>query len=454
VFAIRLDDQTVDFDSERLRLSPQFFRLYCFLALVRHERPEGWVELVEILQVRGWEKNQPKSIGKQISRHLRRKGVTRLIEAVEKTKGPYRLAVPGDEITFDRPIEDVKADLAVAGFESFLTVQEEERFFSFVRHLWQAQSLMDSGRLVGALNGYAEAEQEAITAQQRAAALLRTARILERMGRYEEAETVLERAQDSSLESGEFRTWLEATTLTLRAWIRYRRNRHTEAEKLYQRARGLIAGKGHYRILGDIYNGLAQIQAFRRDREKAVLFYTRALEYWALTDYSYGVQAIYHNTGQLYANRAHDAEAAGDEAAARHWYQKSKEWIERCIEMTTELEIAFDTTADRIRLARLYLRFGELDKALAEALRAKENARRSGNLRDLAMAYEAWILVLRAAGRKPEVAAAFAELRTRFDDAHFRAVVREELHRLEPRDRRWVEKVLQSFGQSPGPGSI
>ena len=87
---------------------------------------------------------------------------------------------------------------------------------------------------------------------------------------------------------------------------------------------------------------------------------------------------------------------------------------------------------------------------LAEAERAKENARRSGNLRDLAMAYEVWLLALRDSGRKHRITEALAELRSFFNDVHFREVIEAEMHRLEPKQRRWIEKVLESVGLGPG----
>src|SRR5690606_36515549 len=104
----------------------------------------------------------------------------------------------------------------------------------------------------------------------------------------------------------------------------------------------------------------------------------------------------------------------------------------------------FDTTADRIRLAQLCLRLNRQEEALEQARKANENAKRSGNTRDLILSYGI-LLQAHGIGLKSGISRKLlGEMGKLLADRSFRSVFRSEAKRTGNEEiARLVEEELQ-----------
>ena len=429
--SISLDKREIRVSGRLVKLTKRFFNLYSYLALARLEdqtEEGGYVECEQILQVPYWQRNTPLSVGKQIRRHVKGQGDQNVIDAVQKIKGPFRLRIPPEEIQFDVPLEEVRAFLGLGHLPSFLTAEQEQNLHQFVQHLWRGQQNFDLGNLKKALTLYRKALEKAIIPEQQATALHQIGRILERQGEYKEAENVYEQAMDCSKKAAQHRIWIKAKTYTFKAWISYRKGNSAESERFYYKALELVRDRGHYRLLGDIYNGLGELQNACGEYEQALRFYHLALEYWSIVHYFYGIQALYYNIGSVYSAWGDRAAEEGHEKVAKRWYRSAIEWTNQCMSLCEALEIAFDTTEDRILLADLHSKLGQVDEALKNAGQAKDLALGAGNKRDLALAYKVLMKVHGARGESKRIKVIFREAKKRLGEGKFLDSVAKEFN--------------------------
>ncbi|MDA8161941.1 MAG: tetratricopeptide repeat protein [Desulfobacteraceae bacterium] len=364
-------------DGYEYNLTPHFLYLYYYLALKRLHDPAGtggYADTTEIISLPYWERNDLESIGKQIRRHIveMEKEGRNIIEAQQKIKGPFRLILGPDRIKIDVPISRLMDVLDLRHIEK-LTPEQETDFYKYVECMWEGNVAFDSGFLKEkALPLYKQASGTAINSELRLAALHKICVTLDRLGRYNEAHDICEAVlKIKGLDEIEY-----AAAYILLAWVKYRLREWPEAENLYHKGLHIIRGKRYYRLMGSIFSGLGLIHKGRKEYIEALAFYQRALEYWSLVDYFYGIQSVYFNIGNLYY-------LWGKQSQDMSNYREAIKWVNQCISLCERIHISYDTRQDYILLAGIHLRIGKLKEAFEYADTAKKMALSAGNKRDI-----------------------------------------------------------------------
>lgn len=389
-------------DGYEYNLTPHFLYLYYYLALKRLHDPAGtggYADTTEIISLPYWERNDLESIGKQIRRHIvdMEKEGRNIIEAQQKIKGPFRLILSPDRIKIDVPISRLMDVLDVRHIEK-LTPKQESDFYKYVECMWEGNVNFDRGYLDKALALYGQASDTAINTELKLAALHKTCVTLDRLGNFKDAENI---TQDLFTFKG-LDEMESATANVLEAWVKLRLRQFKEAEKLYFKGLDMVRGRRYYRLMGNIYNGLGLIRKERGQYDEALVFYQRALEYWSLVDYFYGIQAVYFNIGNLYY-------LWGKRSKMASYYDTGIEWVERCRSLCETVHISYDTSQDHILLAGLYKKIKKMDKALDYAQTALKMATDAGNKRDIAYSYRILGKVYLEKGMEKQAASAFDE---------------------------------------------
>ncbi len=373
-------------DGYTYRLTPQFRYLYFYLVLKRLDDPMnrgGFVEVDEILLLSHWERNRFVSVGKQIRRHIlemTKKG-RNIIEAQQKISGPFRLIIPSDHIQIDVPIAKLMDFLDLRHI-SRLAPDKEADFYNYVECMWEGDAFFNEGLLKDALPLYKQAEEAAAKSELqelKIAAMQKIGRTLERLGDPQTAD----RLYQEVLKCDGLNEQTEAMTYVLLGLIKYRQGDLKATEEFSYKALDIVRNKKHYKIMGGIYNGLGLVRKTRKQYQESLTFFQRALEYWSLVDYFYGIQAVYFNIGNLYklwgdelSNQYKDMKIAN--------YRKGIEWVTRCISLCEKMGIGYETSQDYILLAAIHRKMGDLNKALEKAITAIDVAKLAGNKRDIA----------------------------------------------------------------------
>jgi len=388
---LRLRDRQVKAANRTLRLSPQFFELYCYLALKRLNDPDGqsgFVETSAIKGLRGWRGNDLLSIGKQIRRHITESAKTgpALIEGVQKTAGPFRLAVTRGKIKLDVSTRDLQNYLGTLSEREPLDDEAESRLYQFVDHISRGTIRTADGLLDEALQSYRAALAYADESYQATKAMDNVARILERQGKYEEALQTWKQALLELKHKGQQKSWAEAASDVVGGWVQLRLRNFSKAERLFDKALEAVRDTGHFQILGDAHNGLGVLAKQRDEYSEALSHYQQALEFWILAEYLYGIQSAYFNIGHLHYAWGKKL-ARSDSRLALQRYQVAGRWMEQCISLCEAAGTGYDTNDAEVTLSSVYRKTGELDKALATGETARNIAVASGNVRSLYLAY-------------------------------------------------------------------
>jgi tetratricopeptide (TPR) repeat protein len=391
VVKIYLHDRQVKVGARDLRLSPQFFELYCYLALKRlqdRDGQSGFVEVSAIKGLRGWRGNDLLSIGKQIRRHITQsaKAGLSLIEGVQKTAGPFRLAAPRRQIKLDVSLRELQNYLGTLSEREPLDDEAESRLYQFVDHISRGTIRTADGLLDEALQSYRAALAYADESYQATKAMDNVARILERQGKYEEALQTWKQALLELKRKGQQKSWAEAASDVVGGWVQLRLRNFSKAERLFDQALGAVRDTGHFQILGDAHNGLGVLANQREEHKDALSHYQQALEFWILAEYLYGIQSAYFNIGHLHYAWGKKL-ARTDSRLALQQYQVAGRWMEQCISLCEAAGTGYDTNDAEVTLSSVYRKTGELDKALATGETARNIAVASGNVRSLYLAY-------------------------------------------------------------------
>ncbi len=403
------DRQIFSDDGYTYDLKPQFLNLYLYLVLRRlddHRKRGGFVDVEEILLLPHWERNTLESVGKQIRRHILQmaKEGRNIIEAQQKISGPFRISIPPDQIILDVPIVRLMEFLDLRHI-SMLAPEKEEDFYSYVGCMWEGDAFFNKGKLKDALSQYKEAEEAAARSnlqELKIAALQKTGRTMERFGDLQIAEELYR----DVLKSGALNESAEAQTYVLLSLIKYREGNLKASEDFSYKALDLVRGKKQYKIMGGVFNCLGLVRKERKSYLEAIPFFQRALEYYSLVDYFYGIQAAYFNLGLIYKLLG-DGWIESDTRLRNDQYRKSIEWVQRCISLCNKMGIAFETSQDHILLASIYRKMGEMDKAMRHVNTAIEVATIAGNTRDLAHAHRILAVIKLNMGKQDEAKAAF-----------------------------------------------
>ncbi|HEY2933120.1 MAG TPA: tetratricopeptide repeat protein [Acidobacteriota bacterium] len=390
--AITLADRVVKFRGHHLALSKRFFELYCLLAIARLKSPqsdEGFVETEQIALLPSWGKNSLLSVGKQIRRHIQRKGGATPIESQQKVYGPFRLKVAPGQIRLDVELSRMESFLGSASRISGLKDDDQKRFYRFVEHFWRADRAFNDGKLKKALDHYQRAAEAAALPHHQVMALCSAARTLERQGNYDEALKLHSRAAGALKHTTEDHDWSEAKACATAAWIHWRKHRLNQAEQFYRKALTLVARKRDHQLLGEIYNGLGLLCKERGQYGEGLRFYQQALEACVLAEDYYGIQSAYFNIGRVHSMLGDQSWNAGHTRLSKDRYGMAVEWIRQCIALCQHLAIADDISDAEILLSHLYRRLGQIKRAWEAAIAANEIAIRAGNQRCIALSYRA-----------------------------------------------------------------
>ena len=202
---------------------------------------------------------------------------------------------------------------------------------------------------------------------------------MERQGDFEEAERIRHERHADLGQAGKYELWAEARDLALAAWTEYRNERIDEAEALYRQALERAQRQGLFVVLGDIHNGLGKVAMRRGQYREAIRHYLEALDVWLVSDYFYGVQAVYFNVGVVYREWGGQFEQGGHRRQAKQMYELAAEWTERCVRLCETMLIGDDTSEAEAQLASLYVKLGKFGKAFKIALHAQQMAFRAKN---------------------------------------------------------------------------
>lgn len=365
-------------------LTKRFLYLYFYLALKRLEgQGSGFIEVDEVLALPHWERNTSASVGKQIRRHIvKMEGLGRnIIEAKQKIHGPFRLKLSPKQIQIDVPVAVLAEKLGLNRVVK-LEASKEAGFYDFVDCLWQGEAAFADGHLKDALDSYRKASRASINPDQRVIAMQKAGRALMQLGDLEKARLTFQKI----FEIKKLNELEEATNYAYLGLIKYRLRSLDEAERLFHKSLDVIQGKKYYRVLGDIHNGLGLIRKERNQYKEALMFHQRALEYWSLVDYFYGIQACYFNIGNIYKLWG-DRLGEQSKEMKETYYQLAIDWVNRCVALCEKMGIAYETSQDHILLSSLALKTGNPDKALEYAEIAIDMAKKAGNKRDIAFAH-------------------------------------------------------------------
>lgn len=239
---------------------------------------------------------------------------------------------------------------------------------------------------------------------------------------------------------GSFRDWAQASALVLMSWIE-RRELHvsgpeqraahlSQAERLCWKALSVVKGKGQYRVLGDVYNNLGLTRTIQEQYAEALDFFCRALEYWVLIGYYYGIQAVYFNIAEIYARWGESLEAHKHKHEAHARYRLAIIWLDKSIRLSEKTGIGYDFCQSEIRLADLHLRLGNQAMAKRMAATARKMADDSGNKTDIAQAFGVAARVHLAAGEYDTAVALVDECRQKIGGTKFMRLLERELKGL------------------------
>lgn len=414
-FALDWANRKVVIDGVPVNVRPRLFAMYCVLYLARIEASAAAVGSVDIDQIQllpGWEKNSRLSVGKQMQRHIQEMAERGLrpIESVQKIKGPFRLLAKKGKTHSDVSGDTVRAYLYGVASPPLVS-HEEQQLYRYVGDVSEAVLSLDDGKLRGALAGFRDAAKSAHRPYLRAVALQNVARILERLGNYDDAFTVVGQSLAALRDARMYRTWIEARSLAIQGSLYFRSREYDRAERLYQRALSLVRGTGQLRVLGEIYNGFGNACFGKEQYSEALAFYQQALEQWVLVDNLVGIQAVYFNIGRLHLHRGKQLLSV-DSRSSDAAFEAAKAWFIHCVELCQKAGVGYDDNDAEIGLASIYRHKADFQKAMTWSEQALMIAKRSQNARGLRHAYRSLLKVCLAQGDKDRVHQVLSEAKT------------------------------------------
>jgi tetratricopeptide (TPR) repeat protein len=401
VLAISLRDRHVVASGQPLRLSPQFFQLYCLLAYMRVTGRQGYVSTDAIARLPQWSRARRDSVGKVIHRHvaaMRRAGVFLLESPLRGGTKLFRLRVGPEAITFDVPLAEVQAYLGLDLAASGSGAQAPEELVQWAWALVRARLALERGDGAAARAALDDAAgRHAPHLRDQVELLLLRSRVLEQAGDLDGALAGAQEALRLSDQGGDYLTQARAhirlgfLLALLRQPARYR-----EARAHYERAHRLLEGSRHCVELSQIATGLGHLARREGNLEAARAYFLAALEHAAVEGWAFGIQAGLFNVGLVEAERG---DATRDPGARRGLYQQARRWLERAVEFTDTTGVGKYSGEALGVLAHVLLQLGKAEAALQWALAAVDRSRQAGNRKSEAVALEALAEALRGVGR-------------------------------------------------------
>jgi tetratricopeptide (TPR) repeat protein len=398
---IALAERRVAVDGQPLRLSPQFFQLYCFLAYTRVCGKTAYVSARDIHRLSGWHKANLDSVGKAIHRHVaeaRRSGLDLIQSPSRAATRFFGLNAAADEISFDAPLADLRLHLGLDLAVSDHSPEAVERALRFSWAVVRARLAIERGNFQDARAALEEAEcAPCQSPRNRAELLLLWSSLLEHEGKPKEALTKAEQALRAGV--GQALDYLTQARAHIRlgflGGMLRQPERYPQAKAHYQKAQALLEGSRHFTELSQIATGLGHLARRDGDLESALAYFLAALEYATQEAWGWGIQAGLFNLGLVQAERG---DVLNEKSAKRAAYQQAQRWMERAIEFTNSTGIGRYSSEALGVLSYAILRQGKGAAAVRWARAALERAREAGNTKSEAVALEALGAALAAVG--------------------------------------------------------
>lgn len=405
MIAISLSRCQIALDGQPLRLSPQFFQLYCFLAYARACGRTGYVTARDIRRLSRWNRASLDSVGKAIHRHvgqMRRAGMGLIESPSRATTRLFGLNVSADEISFDAPLAEVRSHLGLDLAVPDRSPEAVERALRFSWAVVRARLELERGNFRGARAAIEEAEcAPCLSPRNRAELLLLWSSLLEHEGKPQEALRKAERALTADV--GQALDYLTQARVHIRLGFLGSMLRQPElypqAKAQYQKAQTLLEGSRHFMELSQIATGLGHLARRENDLQSALAYFLAALEYAVEEGWGWGIQAGLFNLGLVQAERG---DALKEKQAERAAYQQAQLWMERAIEFTNGTGIGRYSSEALGVLSHALLQQGKGAAAVRWARSALERARSTGNTKSEAVALEALGQALTAVGMTVE----------------------------------------------------
>jgi tetratricopeptide (TPR) repeat protein len=412
--SIEFANRVIKLGTRPLKLTPRFFDLYCYLAVMRLDDPlhnEGYVDCDQVRALVLWSRNQSLSIGKQISRHVlsMQKRHRNVIQSGQKVGGPFRLSLAPSRIRLDVPTSTIVAHLALSDVVSTSSTDQLRQFFKFAEYYWRGSDFFNDGRLHEARDSYQRALRVASASHHWLASAFQIQRILERVGEYGKVPALRRAIRNNLSKTGRYQPWAEARNLVLSALTELRNKQLDAAEGLYLKALAKTGSTGPFDVVGYCHNGLGVIEKKRGHFPEAMNHYFKALDAWLLVDYFYGFQSVFFNIGAIYDAWASQMAESGFPDEAKVKYEIAIAWTEGGLNICTKLGIGYDMSEDKVLLSHLYRKLGKVEKAMGFATEALEEAKESGNPRSLALATRQLAKAYLAEGKSDEAARVIQE---------------------------------------------
>jgi|GEM_PF-6937227 len=398
---ISLAERRVAVDGQPLRLSPQFFQLYCFLAYARACGRTGYVTARDIRRLPRWSRASLDSVGKAIHRHIgqmQRAGLGLIESPSRATTRLFGLKVAADEISFDAPLAEVRSHLGLDLAVPDRSPEAVERALRFSWAVVRARMEMERGNLPGARAAIEEAECAPCQhPRNRVQLLLLWSSLLEHEGRPQEALQKAERAL--TVDVGEALDYLTQARVHIRLGFLGSMLRQPEqyprAKAHYRQAQTLLESSRHFTELAQIATGLGHLARRESDLEPALIHFLAALEYSTAEGWGWGIQAGLFNLGLVQSERG---DALKEKSAKRAAYQQAQLWLERAVEFTNSTGVGRYSSEALGVLSHVLLQQGRGTAAIRWARAALEGARNTGNKKSEAVALAALGQALSAVG--------------------------------------------------------
>jgi tetratricopeptide (TPR) repeat protein len=400
MFRVSIADREAAVDGRAIRLSPQFFQLYCFLAYERACGRDHFLTVGAIHLLPAWRRARLESIGKSIHRHNATRGRVgqALIESPPRASTKlFRLRVPPADISFDAALAEVRDFLGLDLLQSAGSPEAVAQGFRFAWAVIRARLDLERGNLVRARAALEEAEKlPRLNQREQVQTLLLRSTLLEQGGQPLAALAAAAQAFAITQEGMDYLTQARARIrLGFLGSMLRQPERYPQAKRHYLQAHRLLNGSRHFIELAQIATGLGHLARREGDLDTAVSYFVKSLEYAAAEGWAWGIQAGLFNLGLVHAERA---DVLGESARQRAAYRHAQFWLERAIEFTETTGVGRYSSEALGVLSHVLLQQGQGAAAVRWARLALERARTAENKKSEAVALEALGQALLATG--------------------------------------------------------
>lgn len=407
ILKINISNRTIQINGKTLHFSGslQFFYLYTYLAF-RKKGGLNWAYCEDIHCLIDWKRKNIYSVGKEIAAHISKqeKEGIKLIsyKARGKTKGPYSLNIPPENIFFDKKMKDIaKEFLKLREFFIPIVLEEKERdgFYDYAIHLTRGFWNFNQGELNKSLGEIEAALNSQIFLRgfypaHKINLLCKKAQFLEKMGdssgsiaSLKEAERLIkskERAAISRYKKNKYKNenfektdfsqedmnFLKTKIFLGLGYSYFRKRDLNRARPYYEEAQKFSENSKSYNLIGDLHKGLGLLSLHGEKKSEALQHFDTALNYYLLSENLYGIQAVCFNIANtFYKIAVIEYKSKKDLVNLNKYLKRAESWAEKTFEITKETRLGKDTVQTEILLSIIHLEKSELASLDEEKLK-------------------------------------------------------------------------------------